>query len=372
MRIGHLINSLECGGAEQVVANLAAEQARQGDFVRVICLRDVGPNPVSTAALTNAGGEITSLLKPEGLHLGTLRKLIAYLKTSRFDVLHTHNHLVHHYGAIAGILTRTRTVSTLHGSSSLTQAPRWTQMLYRTSCRLSDAVVGVCDEVAQTLSEHLHLSSSLVHVVENGIDLSQFLGIRRAPPSSDMVFGTIGRLEAIKDHSNLLHAFAAVRSRYPHVQLRILGDGSLRTALEQQARELAIQDAVHFEGFSRDASAFLGRIDVYVISSKSEGLPLSLLEALAAGLPIAATAVGAIPDVISRSQCGSVCPPSNSDELAACMEREMRRAASAELAERAKTFAASEYGLERMTRAYRRLYEEISGTKAASAALTSS
>ena len=96
------------------------------------------------------------------------------------------------------------------------------------------------------------------------------------------------------------------------------------------------------------------------------------LEALAAGLPIAATAVGAIPDVISRSQCGSLCPPSNSGELAACMEREMQRAVGAGVAERAKTFAASEYGLERMTRAYARLYEEISGTRSAGAALTSS
>jgi glycosyltransferase involved in cell wall biosynthesis len=109
-----------------------------------------------------------------------------------------------------------------------------------------------------------------------------------------------------------------------------------------------------------------------VISSKSEGLPLSLLEALAAGLPIAATAVGAIPDVISKSQCGSLCPPSNSGELAACMEREMQRAASGGVAERARTFAASEYGLERMTRAYGRLYEEIAGTKSARAALMSS
>lgn len=371
MRIGHLINSLECGGAEQVVAHLAAEQARQGHFVRVICLRDVGSNPVSTAALTSAGGEVASLLKPEGLHFDTLRKLIRYMKVNRLDVLHTHNHLVHHYGALAGVLTRTRTVSTLHGSSSLTLAPRWTQLLYRFSCRLSDAVVGVCDDVAETLQRHLRLPPSLVHVVENGIDLSPFLSVRREAPSSGVVFGTMGRLEAIKDHSTLLQAFAAVKSRHPRVQLRILGDGSLRQMLEQQARELAMQDAVHFEGFSRDTSTFLGKLDVYVISSKSEGLPLSLLEALAAGLPVAATAVGAIPDVISRSQCGSLCPPSDPNELAACMEREMERAVNAGIAERARTFAASEYGIERMTRAYTRLYEEISRARASGAALTS-
>jgi glycosyltransferase involved in cell wall biosynthesis len=360
MRIVQLIDDLSCGGAEQVVASLASCLSRWGHALRVVCLRDVGPNPVDVAALRNDNVDIVTLEKPPGFHFVTIRKLIAYLKDQRIEVVHTHNHLVHHYGTVAARCAGTPVVlNTLHGVASLRMSSWVAKGLFTVSCFISDSVVSVCPQVHTILRETFRLPMKKLCVIDNGADLSRFLFIPRCPPGPIVTFGNIGRLDPIKDHKTLLTAFALVRNRHPNVRLRILGDGALRRELKQLAGALSIADDVHFEGFSLDTARFLSTIDVYTISSRSEGLPLTLLEAMGAGLPIVSTAVGAIPDILGRAQCGWLCPPADADELADSMEKALQ--APNLLAIGAQSRAAVEvyYSIERMARDYQRLYESL-------------
>jgi glycosyltransferase involved in cell wall biosynthesis len=358
MRIVQLIDDLSCGGAEQVVASLASCLSRRGHSVRVVCLRDVGPNPVDVSALLKDNVDIVTLEKPPGFHFVTLRKLRAYLKDQRIEVIHTHNHLVHHYGAVAARCVGTPVIlNTLHGAASLQMSAWVAKALFGLSCLISDSVVSVCPQVHTILRETFRLPMKKLCVVDNGADLSRFLFIPRRPPGEVVTFGNIGRLEPIKDHKNLLVAFALLWKRHPNVQLRILGDGALRQELEQLARTLSIADDVHFEGFSLDTARFLSSIDVYAISSRSEGLPLTLLEAMGAALPIVSTAVGAIPDILGKAQCGWLCPPCDADELANSMEKALQAPNLSAIGAQSRKAVEEYYSIERMAQDYERLYE---------------
>lgn len=359
MRIVQLVDSLDCGGAEQVAASLAVRQSQQGHSVRVVCLRDLGPQPVDLQALRNSNVEIVTLEKPPGLHLGTLRRLMAYLKDNRIEVLHTHNHLVHHYGAVAGRWAGTPVIlNTLHGTATLRMS-RWAKALFWLSCLLSSRVVSVSSQVHRAFRKAYLLPDKKLDVVDNGIDLSRFLTIPCHPPGEIVTFGNVARLDPVKGHENLLRAFSILKKRHPHVRLRLLGDGELRQDLEQLAKTLSIDNDVRFEGFSLDTPPFLSAIDIYVISSLNEGLPLTMLEAMAAGIPIVATAVGAIPDVLGNAQCGWLCAPSNSNELADAMNKALASPDLAAIGARGRSAAREHYSVERMARDYELIYAAV-------------
>jgi len=359
MRIAHLVDSLDCGGAEQVAASLAVYQANNQHAVRIICLRDLGPFPVDTAVLRQAGVEIITLNKPDGFQFSALKDLTRVLKRGTTQVLHTHNHIVHHYGAVAGRLAGVPViVNTLHGSSSLRMAS-WAKALFWFSCMLSDRCISVCRDVYDVFRAKYRLPRKVYEIVENGIDLSRYLAISRSPDGKLVTFGTIGRLDAVKDHANLLEAFASVRRKYPHVQLRLLGDGGLRADLERQAKALAIDDSVTFEGFNIDTPGFLKRIDIYVISSRSEGLPLSLLEAMGSGCPVVSTRVGSVPEIINAANGGWLCPPNNAGKLADAMIQAIEHPERSAMGLRNREVAASRYSVERMARDYDKIYRDI-------------
>lgn len=360
MRIVQLIDELGFGGAEKLVVGLATELARRGHVVQLICLREIGVDPVDLTVFKNVGGEILSLAKPPGLHLPTLKKLAKHLREFRADVVHTHNHLVHHYGAVAGRLAGVPVVlSTLHGSASLRTSAKWSQVLYWLSSMIGSGVISVCDEIRQILRDDLHLPSKKIHVIDNGVDLSNYLRIEPRAPRVSKVFGTMGRLEPVKDHRTLLHAFSLLRDKYKNVALRILGDGSLKEELQALAVQLGVAADVQFMGFSLDTPGFLKDIDVFVISSYSEGLPLSVLEAMGAGLPIVGTAVGEIPNIVQTAECGWCAPPRKPDALAQAMENAMCAQDLLALGAKARARARDYYSVERMSADYEALYRQI-------------
>jgi glycosyltransferase involved in cell wall biosynthesis len=359
MRIAHLIDDLGCGGAEQVVVNLAASQARNGNIVWVVCLRDLGGQTVDLLTLERAGVQIVPLHKPPGLHFGTLRRLYGFLKAQRIDILHAHNHLVQHYAAVSARLAGTVCLNTLHGTASVQSSAAWTKALFWASCLLSKKVVSVCAGVEAVLKGAFHLPARKLSVVDNGIDLTAFLRISRIADRRPTTFGTIARLEAVKDHRTLLRAFGLLRRDHPYIRLRLLGDGSLRKELEGLAFELQVADAVSFEGFSLDTAGFLTGIDVYVISSRSEGLPLTLLEAMGAGLPIVATSVGEIPTIVSDSGCGWLCPPASPEALRDSMRAALVATDTQEIGAKGRKFAMARYSADRMAADYAQIYSNL-------------
>jgi len=163
-----------------------------------------------------------------------------------------------------------------------------------------------------------------VQVIHNGIDTVPLSDTRREPKLREAlgispeapIIGTLGNLYTVKGHVYLIRAAKIVLERRPDTHVMILGRGDLKDSLIAEAKSLEIQDRVHLLGYRDDAHRWLETMDVFTLPSLSEGLPLSLLEAMAAGIPSVVTAVGGMPEVVCDGQTGLIVPPADPNALA--------------------------------------------------------
>jgi len=359
MRIAELVNNLEIGGAERMVVDLALALRSRGHVPHVICLRQAG---ALAETLRESGVEVLAMQKPDGFNVRTLCRIASYFHRQQIDVIHTHNPLVHHYGALAGRIAGVPVViNTRHGLGNFPRT-RWnetmTEAVFSLSSCLTDRVVSLCKAAEDYFEHHTYVPKRKLHVIPNGIDLQRFAHIEPAVPASGTVFGTVGRLVPVKDHRTLLEAFAIVLHRNPSCRLEILGDGPLRHDLADLSHRLGLADAVSFRGASFDVPGFLARLQVFVLASVSEGLPLTVLEAMASGLPVVATAVGGVPDLV-RADTGWLCPPSDPTRLAEAMLTASAAEERPAMGARARQHARARFSTTRMAREYERLFEEL-------------
>jgi glycosyltransferase involved in cell wall biosynthesis len=356
MRITELVNTLEIGGAERMVADLAMGLQVRGHVVEVICLRGEGP---LAKGLRDVGIEVHAFEKGEGFSFGTVRQIAGHLRDSQAQVVHTHNPLVHHYGAIGGRMAGVPVVvNTFHGPGNLTGFGR-TQAIFDASCLWSDRVVACCEAVGKHLQNVTVIARRKLAVIPNGIPLEQFQRVRPRASDGEFVIGAVGRLAEVKDHQSLLKAFALVSREAPNCRLEIMGDGPLRANLEKMARELGIGEKVVFRGWSLDVPAFFAGLDMFVLCSLSEGLPLTLIEAMAAGLPVVGTDVGAIPEMVEATQCGWICRRGEPEQLAAALLQAYRCEDRAERGLRGRDYVVSHNSVESMTSGYEHLFQEL-------------
>ncbi len=235
------------------------------------------------------------------------------------DVVHTH-HLYELFCAWPGaLLSRTRIVHTEHEFFSLMSSKACFRL--RQLSRFCSAVTGVNEETSAFLRDKVGIPAHKVHTVVNGIDLARFQQAdldRKALGLSedDLVAGIVARLHPVKDHPMLLNAFRLVVDQESRAKLLIIGDGAERDKLEQQVVQLGLGEQVRFLGSRSDVPDILQCLDVFVLSSKEEGLPLCILEAMASGLPVVATNVGGIPTVVRPDENGMLVDPEDSRAMA--------------------------------------------------------
>lgn len=353
MRIVQFVESLELGGLEVMAAGLALAQSRAGHSVSVCCLHGTGP---LAARLEAAGIGVSALHKRPGLSLRAVRGLAALLRRDRADVIHGHNPGVHHYAAVAARLAGVPVcVNTRHSALTSTGVP-YQERYFRWVERLTSHVVFDCDYVRRILEPRLHYPPSKYSVVYNGISLEPFLA-RPASPGSCLPrlrFGTIGRLVPAKDHATLIDAFAIVASRLPQAELHIFGYGPLEDDLARRISSRGLAGRAVLEGRTADPAAALASLDVFVLSSRNEGLPLVILEAMAAGLPVVSTNVGGIPEIVAP-ESSWLCPPGDDGAFAEAMVSAAGRSLQA-LGEQARELARRRYSVEAMAAAYERIY----------------
>ena len=368
MRIFHLVPNLNYGGLQKVVELLAERQVRAGHSVTIGCWTYHCNHPEAEAELEAMGVKVVYLRRGEdgGMSHGkraSLNRLKSYLGAGKADILHVHNpfgYLI--YGALAARLAgTTKSLITAHAMVMFDNPKfgRRGRTEFWISCMLMDGVVSVCDEVKVFLSKRFFLPARKMFVVDNGIDLSRFLVVPDRVPRSEIVFGTAGRMSSEKGHRVLIDAFALVHRKYSHARLRLLGGGGLAAKLKQQTHDLGLDDVVEFCGFGNDVPGFLGTLDVYVLPSLSEAQPLGLMEAIASGLPVIATAVGGVPKIVQSTNSGWLCDPNNAESLFGAMELAIENRDRGELTARARELAAELYSAKRMAADYEALYEKL-------------
>lgn len=307
----HCVYSVAIGGQEMVVLSLAAEADRARFTPRVLCLHSGGELESRFAAL---GIPVDVLDPPVGNgSLGPLRAMAQYLRLHRPAVLHTHNPTPHQYGALARLAARVPVmVHTKHGRNQLL-GPK-SRIYERVAGRLTDMVVPVSQDAAAVAHTAEGVPSDRIQVIRNGITMGGLPPTR--PPEALNRAVHVARLNRVKDQSTLLRAVRLVANRNPQFRLDIVGDGEERAALEQLAQELQLNQVVTFHGFCDDVRPSLDNAGVFVLSSLSEGIALTLLEAMAAGLPVVATDVGGNREVVVPGETGVLVPPRAPEAMA--------------------------------------------------------
>ena len=328
MRIGVVVPRLLGGGAAQCVVDLAIGMREEGLRPTVICLEHAG---YLADELTSRGVTVAGPLKKTGNDPTAPFRLAAILRAHRVDVAHCHNWGGLVDTVLAAKLTRTPVLHTQHGLDyGFSDAPDHLRSRLRTAlktiaCRGVSKIATVSHEVAQMVSREWRVPAERISVVHNGVHVApeghgrdvrsrwrHELGIGE----SDVLVGTVAVFRPVKDLHTMLEAMALVTQETPRARLVLMGAGPPTEELEAAVRRLGLESVVHFPGFRRDASQLLPALDVFVLSSLSEGISLALLEAMAAGVPSVATRVGGNVEIITDPSCGVLVPPRSPRELA--------------------------------------------------------
>jgi glycosyltransferase involved in cell wall biosynthesis len=354
IRVVHLVNTLEIGGLEMVVANLA-ERIRRRFQLHVICLEGLGP---VASRLAYAGVPVECIGRRGTSVVRSVIDLRQRLRALRPDVIHTHNEKAHIRGALATLAwcVPPALVHTRHGRSRVTG---WAaSVANRIALWRSQYIVSVSDD-ASAIPRLEGARPERVRVIRNGVDIDSHES-SRDQAESRMRAVAVSRLTPVKDLHTMLRAARIVADAREEFHLDIVGDGPSRPDLEAFCRVLGLERHVTFHGASEDVRRFLTTATVFVQSSLSEGISLTLLEAMAAGLPIVATQIGGTPEVVEQGHTGILVAPRDPEALAGAMltvsnDRGLARSMGRSARRRAET----SFSLSRMTAAYEALYEEV-------------
>lgn len=357
MKILHVVDTLGVGGAERVVVHLAEAFRNRGHQVAVGCVYKDGP---MAKPLLRAGIPVHVLHKPPGFHWSTVRRLTALAREFGAEAIHTHNPQVHHYGVLAACMAHVRgVVNTLHGVNNLANAGLPARMIYGATGPWTDCIAVVSEDSRRFFEKIPFLAKHKMKVIYNGIPLDPFLAVDPPSDSGGVVFGVVGRQVPIKDHRTALRAFAEIVREYPDCRLELAGDGPLHQELQSEARSLGVSDSVIFRGELENIPEFFGKVDVFLMSSLSEGLPMSLLEAMGAGRPVISTAVGGIPEIVEAAHCGWLCPAGDSPAMANAMRQAIQATDRVAIGAQARAFAVKYCSLERMAEQYENVFTEL-------------
>jgi glycosyltransferase involved in cell wall biosynthesis len=361
LHVVHLVSGDQWAGAEVMTWLLLSELASRADQCRV-----------SAVALND--GELVRRLRASNVNvhvfderrlsfLEILRSTLALVRSAGADVLHSHRYKEHWLAAGLAAVTKSRTVATVHGMPEPARTVRLryaaqTWATFRLLTYRFDGVAAVSEATRQRLVVDHHLRSAQVHIVPNGIRVPA--DPARAPKTESPHIGSVGRLVAVKRFELFLETAAIVRRQYPTARFSILGDGPDREMLVSRAAAMGLGGCFRVLDPVLDPWSYYRSLDVYVNTSASEGLPLSVLEAMSIGVPAVASAVGGIPEVVRQGLDGVLVYSSQaSDYAAACAGLLSDGARREQLGNRARERVLSEYSAATMATRYIDLYHQL-------------
>jgi glycosyltransferase involved in cell wall biosynthesis len=361
-----VLHGLGVGGAEVLAARLAR---RLGDAIRFVfvCLDELG---TIGQELRNEGFPVRVLERRPGLDWRCARRLADVVRRERVDLLHTHQYTPFFYGAAARLpYRRPSLLFTEHGRHQ-PDYPRPKRILAnRLLLGRRDRVVGVGEAVRQALITNEGLPGERVAVIHNGIDLSPFTAgsydreeVRRelGVGPDDLVVIQVARLDPLKDHATAVRIMARVAGRRPEARLVFVGEGPELGSIRELVRGHGLEGSVRLLGLRKDVPRLLAAADLSLLTSVSEGIPLTVIEAMAAGLPVVCTRVGGVGEVVEDGREGLLAEAGDDDGLA---EHLLRLAANPE--ERARMGrlgrqrATAVFSEARMHSRYLDLYQEM-------------
>jgi len=355
-------------GGEAAALALARKADKDRFYSVIACLKD--PRAVTLPLMDKA---ISLGIPAETVYLKwrfdplaafRLKKL---LHKYNIAVLHCHGYKADVVGFLASRLIKVRLVSTCHGWWPNTPKLKFYNFIDMTVLRFFDAVVAVSPQILSALANRKIYPSKL-DVIQNGIDVTSFsaatyrekikkdLGIKEG----DIVVGSVGRLTGEKGINYLLEAASKIKIKIPNAVFVIVGEGTMKDYLVDYARKLDVSDKVLFAGYREDIDKILSALDIFVMPSLTEGLPLALLEAMAAGKPVIASNVGGIPMIIDNGKTGILVKPKNPDQIERAISSLIGdKRYSDTIAENGRKFVENNFSLAVTAKKYEELYSKL-------------
>ena len=322
--ICQLLHGLPIGGAEVLADRFVRCLSDRYRFV-IACLDQVG---ALGEGLVADGYTVRHLGRKPGLDLGCARRLTRFLREQNVDLVHAHQYTPFFYALLSRLFRRIPVVFTEHGRWH-PDYPRKKRMLFnRVLTRSSDRFLGVGEGVRQALIHNEGLPEKRVQVVYNGINLAPFKDVPRdrAALRTELGFSTedfliiqVARLDGLKDHLTGIRAMREVLRTLPQAKLVLVGEGPERPKIESLIAELDLASHITLLGTRRDIPRLLFAADAFLLTSISEGIPLTIIEGMAAGLPIVSTDVGGVREILGDPPIGAVAPAGDDRQLAASL-----------------------------------------------------
>lgn len=323
MKILQVIPYFCFGGAETMCENLTYALTAMGHDVTVVSLYDE-KTPIAQR-MEKAGIKIQYLDKKLGLDLSMVPKLAKIMRHGRYDVVHTHLDVIKYAVAAAKLSGVKRCIHTVHNVAQEEAEGTLQKIINTVYFRLGwSTPVALSPEVQKTILSFYGMQEESVPVVYNGVDLSRCHVKTDYRLSSPAQLLHIGRFNYQKNHIGLLEAFARVLKTVPDCRLNLLGDGELLQDVKAQAEKLGIRENVIFHGSQSDVYPYLHSADLFLLPSRFEGMPMTIIEAMGTGLPIVATEVGGVPDMLQNGESG-ILVSQDADALAEAVKQLLSR-----------------------------------------------
>ncbi len=356
MKILQVIPYFCFGGAETMCENLTNSLISMGHTVTVVSLYKE-QTPIAKR-MEESGIRILYLDKKLGLDISMIPKLAKIMRTEMPDVVHTHLDVIKYAVAAAKLSGIKRCIHTVHNvahEEAEGRLQKWINTLY---FKLGWSMpVALSPKVKRTIVSFYGLPEEKVPMICNGVDLGKCCPKADYAKAEPAVLLHVGRFNEQKNHKGLLEAFALVLKSYPNCCLQLIGDGEQEGEIRQYAEDLGIAGRVFFLGNQTNVYPFLQKADIFLLPSKFEGMPMTIIEAMGTGLPIVATAVGGVPDMLENDVSGMLvsCDPKEISrgvcELLASEDLRQRLGSTAK--EKAKQFSAAH-----MAAAYSKVYQQ--------------
>lgn len=368
--ICHVIHALGVGGAEVLVDQMIRRMQKEFRCI-VAVLDEIGE--IGTR-LQEEGFIVEHLHRQPGIDRGCATRLRQFADREGAEILHAHQCTPFFQAMLSRGLTRRRpVVFTEHGRHFPDTPSRKRALVNRMLLKRCDRLFGCGAAVRQALINNEGLPESRVEVIYNGVDLKALSkptpGAReqiRAEfgySANDFVVVQVARLHELKDHQTALKAVDEARHKIPGLRLLLAGDGDQRSAIEQTIRERGLEQNVTLAGTRKDIADLLSASDVFLLSSISEGIPLTVIEAMAARRPVVSTAVGGLPELIEHGVSGMLAPSGDASTLAASLVQLHQNAdLRNQMAEVAAGRAQEKFSLQGMLNSYRDVYYDVLGT----------
>ncbi len=369
IRVLHVTLAMEVGGIENLILNIAKSINRQKFELSVACLDSGG---YLFREIQSLGCDGFILGRRPGLDIKLILRLAKIFRKNGYHVVHTHNQASHFYAGLASLVARTPVLVTTEHSRHYINSKYRRSLEKRILALITDKWIVVSNELLNATVSVDGIPAKKVVVIHNGVDVERFSeakseGIEYATvlrkelgiPNDAKIVIMVARLHPIKNHAVMLRAIAHANKIVSNIHAILVGDGELKKNLQVLSSRLGLNKNVHFLGYRQDIPNLMSISDVFVLCSKSEGLPLSLIEAMAAKVPVIITKSANKAELVRHGVNGIVVKNSYLAIAKALNELFGGRLNHNRLVENAYKFVRAKYSLDSMVKKYELIYEKL-------------